>query len=50
MRGKSSAKYWIKTADDCFSRKKRTYDFAVFLLGRNDYIYKELKIVILVKL
>ena len=43
MRDKSSAKVWIKTADDLFSGKKRTYDFAVFLLGGNDYIYKELK-------
>jgi len=43
MRDNSSAKEWIKAADSCFSRKKNTYDFAVFLLEGNDYIYKELK-------
>ena len=43
MRDISSAKEWIKAADDCFNRKKSSYDFAVFLLEGNDYLYKELK-------
>ena len=43
MKDRSSAKDWTRTADDYFSTKKSNFDFAVFLLGRNDYIYKELK-------
>ena len=43
MKDKSSVKEWIKAADGYLGQKKSTYDFAVFLLGRNDYIYKDLK-------
>ena len=39
----SSAKDWTDTADDYFGKNKSDYDFAVFLLGRNDKIYTQLK-------
>ena len=43
IRNNSSAKDWTATADDYFGKNKNDYDFAVFLLGRNDKIYAELK-------
>ena len=43
MRNNSSAKDWTDTADDYFGENKSDYDFAVFLLGRNDKIYTQLK-------
>ena len=43
MRNNSSAKDWTDEADDYFYKKKSDYDFAVFLLGRNDRIYAQLK-------
>ena len=44
MKNKSSAQDWTDTADDYFGDNKHDYDFAVFLLGRNDRIYADLKI------
>ena len=44
MNNKSSAHDWTDTADDYFGENKNDYDFAVFLLGRNDRIYTDLKI------
>jgi len=44
MNNKSSAQDWTDTADDYFGENKNDYDFAVFLLGRNDRIYTDLKI------
>ena len=43
MNNNSSAKDWTATAEDYFGKNKSDYDFAVFLLGRNDKIYKDLK-------
>ena len=44
MQKRSSAKDWTDTADDYFGKGiKREYDFVVFLLGRNDKIYTQLK-------
>ena len=44
MPNKSSAEDWIDTADEYFGkRKKRDFDFAVFLLGKNEKIYAKLK-------
>ena len=44
MPNKSSAEDWTSTADDYFGKgKKRDYDFVVFLLGKNDRIYSDLK-------
>ena len=43
MRNNSSAKDWTDTADDYFGKDKSDYDFAVFLLGKNDRIYAQLK-------
>ena len=43
MRNNSSAKDWTATAEDYFGKNKSDYDFAVFLLGKNDKIYKDLK-------
>ena len=43
MKNNSPAKSWIATADDYFGKNKNDYDFAVFLLGRNDKIYADLK-------
>ena len=43
MPNKSSAKDWIDTANDYVGKGKKDYDFAIFLLGRNDYIYPQLK-------
>ena len=44
MKNKSSALDWIDTADDYFGEgKEREYDFVVFLLGKNDKIYPDLK-------
>ena len=44
MPNKSKAKDWIDTADDYFGEGKNDYDFVVFLLGKNDSIYTDLKI------
>ena len=44
MENNSSAKDWTDTADEYFSENKSDYDFAVFLLGRNDRVYTQLKI------
>ena len=44
MPNKSTAKDWKETADDYFGEgKDREYDFVVFLLGKNDRLYNELK-------
>ena len=43
MRNNSSAEDWTDTADDYFGENKSDYDFVVFLLGRNDKIYTQLK-------
>ena len=43
MNNNSSAKDWTATAEDYFGKNQSDYDFAVFLLGRNDKIYKDLK-------
>ena len=43
MKNKSSAKKWIDTADEYFSEDKHDYSFALFLLGKNDSIYAQLK-------
>ena len=43
MQNKSSAQDWTDTAEDYFGKGKNDYDFAVFLLGRNDRIYPQLK-------
>ena len=43
IRNNSSAKDWTATADDYFSKNKKDYEFGVYLLGRNDKIYAELK-------
>ena len=44
MPNKSKAKDWTDTANDYFGEGKNDYDFVVFLLGRNDSIYTDLKI------
>ena len=43
MKNKSSAKKWMETADEYFSEDKQNYSFALFLLGKNDSIYPQLK-------
>ena len=44
MQKRSSAKDWTDTADDYFGKGiNREYDFVVFLLGKNDKIYTQLK-------
>ena len=43
MRNRSSAREWIDTASEYIGNGKNDYSFAVFLLGKNDYIYKDLK-------
>ena len=44
MPARASAKDWMDTADDYFGKgKKRDFDFVVFLLGKNDKIYPQLK-------
>ena len=43
MPNKSSARDWTDTADDYFGKGKNNYDFVVFLLGKNDRIYPQLK-------
>ena len=44
MNNGSKAKDWTDTAEDYFGKGvKRDYDFVVFLLGRNDKIYTQLK-------
>ena len=43
MPNKSSAKDWIDTANDYIGKGKKDYSFVIFLLGRNDYLYPQLK-------
>ncbi len=43
MENRSSAKDWTDIAGDYFGSNKNDYFFVVFLLGRNDKIYAELK-------
>jgi aubergine-like protein len=43
MPNKSSARDWTDTADDYVGNGKKDYSFVVFLIGRNDYIYSDLK-------
>ena len=44
MKNFSSAKDWTATADDYFGKGiKREFDFVVFLLGKNEKLYKDLK-------
>ena len=43
MEIRSSAKDWICIADEIFAKNQNDYEFAVFMLGRNDKIYTELK-------
>jgi len=44
MKNFSSGKDWTDTADEYFGKgMKREFDFVVFLLGKNDKIYSELK-------
>ena len=44
MPNKSNAKDWTDTADDYFGKNvKREFDFVVFLLGKNDKMYAQLK-------
>ena len=43
MPNKSSAQDWTDTAEDYIGKGKKDYSFALFLLGRNDYIYPQLK-------
>ena len=43
LKNKSSAKDWIKKADEFLYEGQNDYSFAVFYLGKNDYIYPQLK-------
>ena len=43
MPNKSKAKDWTETADEYFNKDENKYDFAIFLLGKNDFIYPQLK-------
>ena len=43
MPNKSNSKDWTDTADDYLSKAKNKYNFVLFLLGRNDYIYPQIK-------
>ena len=43
MNNHSSAKDWIETAEYYLVNEKNDYSFVVFLLGRNDKIYAQLK-------
>ena len=43
MPNKSSGKDWTATADEYIGKGKKDYTFAVFLLGKNDRIYPDLK-------
>jgi hypothetical protein len=44
MPNRASAKDWTDTANDYFGKgKKREFDFVIFLLGKNDKIYPQLK-------
>ena len=44
MPNKATYQDWADTADDYFGKgKKREYDFVVFLLGKNDRMYAQLK-------
>ena len=43
LKNKSSAKDWIKKADEFLYEGQNDYSFAIFYLGKNDYIYPQLK-------
>lgn len=43
MPNKSNAYDWTITADDYVGKNKKDYSFVVFLIGRNDSLYPELK-------
>ena len=43
MPNKTNAKDWTATADDYVGKGKKDYSFVVFLLGKNEYLYPELK-------
>ena len=43
MPNRSTAQDWTDTADEYFGGKKNDYDFVVFLLGKNERIYPQLK-------
>ena len=43
MPDKSSAKDWIDIADHYIGKEKKNYNFILFLLGKNDDIYSQLK-------
>ena len=44
MPNNSKVKDWTDIADDYFGRYKNNYNFVIFLIGNNDYLYKSLKI------
>ena len=44
MPGDAKAKDWIKEANKYFGKGKRKFTFVLFLLGKNSYIYPELKV------
>ena len=44
MKNKDKAEDWIKKANEYFVKGKRKFDFALFLLGENTYIYPKLKV------
>ena len=44
MPNNASAKDWTSTADEYIGKGKKDYSFAVFLVGKKDSIYKQLKI------
>ena len=43
MPNKSNGKDWTDTANDYFNKDENQYSFVIFLLGKNDYIYPQLK-------
>ena len=43
MPNRSPAKDWIETANDYMGKGKKEYNFVIFLLGKNDFIYPQLK-------
>ena len=49
MPNRSKVKDWIDISDDYIGKGKKDYSFAIFLLGKNDYIYPELKNILYVK-
>ena len=49
MPNKSNIKDWITNIDEYIGKGKKEYTFAVFLFGKNDYLYPQIKIHSLVK-